>query len=619
MNPLESSFNYDRPVRDESTREALQTPYINGRKNVNYINPTYQSTSIFNSNLEAQRTEALSRGRGRNLERAASQNNMRSASMANFSTVEPVTDRPQTTHNKRVEINESICNPVELRPSQSVKNINTAPNETRESRRTSDIAPAGIIRNRDNSRVHSITPRNENIQELNVCDGCVNWQLAEETKERNLSSRRANLELENKILERNSAAQRIQKEIEERHRGQVVDTSRANFDTFKEKAQRKASRERGEEDVELKVNTDKTVAAESLRSLQRYQSMLDKMYETSVKKIGERKAELKKSQSHNKDMISRNIETTTPKGSVRQSDFHHQGNKSLLDAMYEASSSLTKSQANERRRASEYNYQTSERRERSRMYSPAGPIQDPFKPNTEALEESGVGNSVLDKMFYNSMDYWRKAKTGTFESSRSNREVSAGRRARAKEGHDFVNEEWSGYKRGWKEDGNSMLDSVYTSDQKGLSYRKYINQECSSYNRESGFSPEKQQLKNLEFYYKSPTKKVNDRDAHDYDHWTRKEAGVFAKIEAATDRLERDRRDQYATLGGSIKQQMADNTAQKTYEIAQNKNFKETPLLVCAHKNNVMYCNVCNRKVPMNKISKIVGEYQKLMRGRGRK
>lgn len=40
-------------------------------------------------------------------------------------------------------------------------------------------------------------------------------------------------------------------------------------------------------------------------------------------------------------------------------------------------------------------------------------------------------------------------------------------------------------------------------------------------------------------------------------------------------------------------------------------NFVETHRLICSHNSNMMYCNICNRKFPMNKITRILSSYKK--------
>lgn len=63
-------------------------------------------------------------------------------------------------------------------------------------------------------------------------------------------------------------------------------TYRNNLETFNQKKARAASRDRiseVEEDITAKPNS-KSLTAEAMKNLKRYQSMLDKMYESSMKR-----------------------------------------------------------------------------------------------------------------------------------------------------------------------------------------------------------------------------------------------------------------------------------------------------------------------------------------------
>lgn len=112
----------------------------------------------------------------------------------------------------------------------------------------------------------------------------------------------------------------------------------------------------------------------------------------------------------------------------------------MLDRIHENSNSYANIQAHERRRASQYNSKAGGEAKNVRNFSPAGPIQDPFKKNTGDLEDAGNGKSILDKMYQSSMDYWKRQKVqlsmnhiskicqdGLKDSSKANREAGANR------------------------------------------------------------------------------------------------------------------------------------------------------------------------------------------------
>jgi len=84
----------------------------------------------------------------------------------------------------------------------------------------------------------------------------------------------------------------------------------------------------------------------------------------------------------------------------------------MLDRIHDNSNAYANNMAYERRRASEYNSRAGGEPRNIRNYSPAGPIQDPFKRDTGDLEDAGNGKSILDRMYQSSMDYWKRQKVG---------------------------------------------------------------------------------------------------------------------------------------------------------------------------------------------------------------
>lgn len=51
------AFHYERACRDGETREAIQSPYLNGKKNKEYLNPTFHSSIFLNDNMALRRAK----------------------------------------------------------------------------------------------------------------------------------------------------------------------------------------------------------------------------------------------------------------------------------------------------------------------------------------------------------------------------------------------------------------------------------------------------------------------------------------------------------------------------------------------------------------------------------
>jgi len=603
MDPLESSFHYEKPPKNEALREIIQSPYINGRKNENYINPSFYSSTFMNQSMELQRgrvRESLSKERSNSLANSKSIGNLKS--VQNVLPVE-VTEVPKQNLPPREEVNE-------IRPVQT---------DQKTLARNASVKKVEIKVEREHPIESKIEATSQQSADdyLNVCDGCYNWNMANESAEKRKKSRITDLEIEKAVLDHNRHLLKADKEREQARKEAIVSASRSNYENFSQRKSRMASRDRVDADEDLDIKPqNKRLAAESLRSLQRYQSMLDKMYEQSVKKINDRKHELNQSQHHNRKMISKNEEARNEeKEKHTHVNFNIGNEKSMLDRIHDNSNGYSNMQAYERRRASEYNSKAGGESKKYRNYSPAGPIQDPFKRDTTDLEDAGNGKSILDKMYQSSMEYWRRQKDGLKESSKANKDVGANKFNR--KGSE-EQEALSSYRSGQKKNGRNLLDMIYSSDEKGLAYRKNGVKECANYNKDQGYAEERELLKakTLESYYKSPSRKVGDGVNIDYDRWTHENSGVFSKINAAVEKLEQERKVQIHNAGYSLKQQIDETVQRKKEEIYKDKTFRETPLLVCSHKANLMYCNICNRKVPMNKISKIIGDYKKMMKNR---
>jgi len=282
--------------------------------------------------------------------------------------------------------------------------------------------------------------------------------------------------------------------------------------------------------------------------------------------------------------------------------------------MYDRSKNYMNSKSIERRRASEYNYTTGSEQKELRRLSP-GPVEDPFKAETVELERAGNGKSMLDKMYQSSLDYWKRRKDGLSTNSNWNKETSATKKSKVK----FAEEEILANEYGNPNKHKSLLDNIHSADERSRLRVRDNVRDCSGYNRNQGFSEESMKMKSntMTNYYNSPTKKVGNQDDVDYDKWTSQDHGVLKKINGDAEKLEYDRRIQLSQVGFTIRQQMEECNQKRREEQTRERNHKERPLLVCSHNANLMYCGICNRKVPMNKISKIIADYNKVAKHRG--
>jgi len=266
----------------------------------------------------------------------------------------------------------------------------------------------------------------------------------------------------------------------------------------------------------------------------------------------------------------------------------------------------------EKRRASEYNCKTG-----SDLKNSPTLVKDPFKADASQLEKAGNDKSVLDKMYQSSLDYWKKRKEGLNTNSQWNKDTSATKKQTVQ----FVEEEMlaNEYSSPNRTNAKSLLDNIHGADERSKLRMRDNVRDCSGYNRNHGFSEETVKLKvnTMENYYKSPAKKVGDQGDLDYNRWTNQDNGVLRKINGEAEKLEQDRRIQLSQVGFTIKQQMEEGAQKRKEEQVKQRAFKERPLLVCSHNSNLMYCGTCNRKVPMNKISKIIADYNKLAKHRG--
>jgi len=602
----EHSFHFERACKDGESREAIQSPYVEGKKNKEYINPTFHSSLFLTQNATLRRAKTPDHNESRSTNPLAHY-----TAAPSFRVMSSQTPREDVVVSRKIDF---------VAESARVEHTET---ERRAGKKSVSIQEPvvqqveRIERTRDESSgAEKKLANSKSADFLKVCGGCHNWQLALEAAEAKKQQKDSNLEMERSVLDHNAKLLRNDQERENKKKEMLVSTSRSNYEVFSEKKTRNASKEGRDDDLEIKLN-NKNMAAESIRSLKRYQSMLDKMYESSMNRHSEKKGDLFKSQSHNKASISKNeqVKLQEKKSGSFITWNINEGEKSLLDTMHERSMKNLEVKDSERRRASEYNRQSGS----ARRFSPAGPAEDPFKADTETYEKSGNGKSVLDKMYLSSMNYWQRQKDGLKDASKSNRETSA----LLKKGNLYNEEEliaieYASPHKPSTLKGKSMLDIIHHSDQKGMNKRKDNTLNCSGFNKTQGYSQESAQLKtkNLDNYYKSPAKKVNKEDGVDYGTWT-EEGGVFDMINSSAEKLYQNRRAQTSHLGSTVRQQMTEGKQRKAEQQISEKNFKQTPLLVCSHKANMACCAICNRQVPANKISKIIADYSKLAKGRG--
>lgn len=433
MNPQETSFVYEKAPKNEALKEIVQSPYMNGRKNSNYINPTFHSSNFMNQSMELHRPRLAER-------KTDAPKLQRSHSQVNTRTPTAAVDLQPVTHTEA-----EVTRKTEATP-RTNKHADTSPKFNNNNVTvTEPLQPAATFGRRKSSVRGAESQREEAINErerlveaaidryLEVCNDCYNADIAHENNDRRRKERQAEIELERAVMEYNNQLLRAEKEHQQVRKEAIQSASNSNFETFKERKARLASRERDvDEDVALKPHT-KSLAAESLRSLQRYQSILDKMYENSVRKIDERKGDLRQSQQHNKNMIYRNEESRAEdKQNHTLVNFKVNTDKSLLDKIHDNSNNYMDAQAIERRRASEYNHRTGAQRNASRHASPMELHEDPFKQSGAEYERNGEGRGMLDRMYQSSMEYWKRQQQELKDGSHANRVTSATLRNKVK-------------------------------------------------------------------------------------------------------------------------------------------------------------------------------------------
>lgn len=615
MGNIESSFFYERPPKEEVLRERVQSPYMEGRKNNNYINPTFHSSIFINQTMQIQRSKTPDvRGLRRSSHAETSQNT---------GDIRCVTTQTPREAVRPVQIQEApaaINHAEDLRPVE-VHEKNQPLLRKRSVVETSHNHAAEPEFNGSRKQLQS----SKSEAWLDVCTGCHNWNLADEVTNARRKEREAERELERSVLELNSQLLRADQEKERARKELVVETSNKNYDAFSQKRQRDSSAEgkyNGDYNVDIKPH-NKNLAAESLKCLQRYQSMMDKMYEASTKKNEQRRTELGSSQLQNRNAISRNeYSKVEEKKSGTHVKWDLGTGQSLFDKINNHADGAESHRAYERRKASEHNCKTGLEQKETRKKSPLDVPESPFKTSSAGFEKSTEGKSILDKMYQSSLDYWKKQKQNLSNNSQFNKSNSALRKSRREFDDDFDGGYTSPvgrtpaaeYKNGTKQ---SLLDKINDADQQSAGLRQSRTRDCSRHNKSQGFFEENAKLKtNLETYYNSPTKKVGQTHEVESAGWTEDNKGVFHKINESSALLDHNRRLQLSETGSKLKQQMAEGSHKKKEQQIRDKNFREEALLVCSHKANLMYCNLCNRKVPMNKITKVVADYNKLIKNR---
>jgi len=586
----EHSFHFERASKDHEGREAVQSPFVNGRKNKEYINPTFHSSSFLTHNVVLRRAKTPEVGDFRNNNASVT-----ASAAPSFRVVSSQTPREDVQVNRRLDFNAEVPRVEQREPERRAAG-----------KSVSIVEPTEVVKierpEEDCGGQERKMQSSKSLSSLEVCGGCYNWQLAQETADAKRRYKGSELEMERSVLDHNEKLLRSDKERERARKEMVVSTSRHNYDALNERSARNASRDADEVDIKME---NKAVTAESIRSLKRYQSMLDKMYESSMRRHTEKKGDLNVSQSHNRTAITQKEQSKTEekkKGSLVKWNLND-GEKSLLDTMHERSVRYTEAKDGERKVASDYNRQSGSARKEA---------ADPFKNDAGEYERNGDGKSLLDKMYTSSLQYWQRQKAGLKDASTTNKE--RGQRNRNNE-EDMLAREYPSpsYVK-----GKSVLDSLHHSDQKGLSRRKDYTVDCAGHNKDQGYSIESAQnkIRNLDNYYNSPTRKVNREDGADYEGWT-ENGGVFQMISSSAEKLHQGRKAQNNSLGGTIRQQMSESKLRRTEEEFKDKNFKHTPLLVCASHGKIGCCGVCKKQVPTNKMSKIVADYSKLAKGRG--
>jgi len=616
MGNIESSFFYERAPKEELLRETVQSPYLEGKKNNNYVNPTFHSSFFLNQSMELQRSKTPD---VRTLRRPSNVgNSQNTASVKCLTTQTP----REVVHPVQIVEAPAVSHFEELKP------VETVERRQQPSRKRSVVEES--VRNTDDNQFNEQRRQLQSSKSeswLNVCNGCHNFNLADETTHNRRKEKDAERELERAVLELNSQLLRGDQEKERARKELVVETSNKNYNNFTQKRQRDSSaegRNNGDYNVDIKLNNT-SVASESMKCLQRYQSMMDKMYDASTKKAEQRKTELGSGQLHNRNAISRNEHV---KAEEKKSATHVKWNlgdgKSLFDKINDQAADNESHRAYEKRRASEYNCQTGSAQKETRKKSPLDVPESPFKVSSAGFEKSTEGKSILDKMYQSSLDYWKKQKQNLTNNSQTNKSASALRKSRQqRDFHDEFDREYTSpvgrnpaaeYRNEHKA---SFVDKINDNDLHSAGLRNNRTRDCSSHNKTKSFVEHNTTVKpNLEAYYNSPTKKVGQTYEIESAGWTNNNKGVFHKIDKSSAQLNENRKQQLSETGSKIKQQIAEGSNKKKEQQVKDKNFREEALLVCSHKANLMYCNLCNRKVPMNKITKVVADYNKMIKNR---
>ena len=392
-----------------------------------------QSMELHRPRLAERKTEAPK------LQRSHSQVNTRTPTAA--IDIQAVT-QPTVVTPRDAEITRK----TEFTPRTNKNNTDASPKFTEPLQPATFGRRKSSVRGTESQRDQAINERERLVEAaidkyLEVCNDCYNADAAHENNDRRRKERQAEVELERAVMEYNNQLLRAEKEHQQVRKEAVQNASNSNFETFKERKARLASRERDvDEDVALKPHT-KSLAAESLRSLQRYQSILDKMYDNSTRKIDERKNDLRQSQQHNKNMIYRNEESRAEdKQNHTLVNFKVNTDKSMLDRIHDNENNYMDAKAMERRRASEYNHRTGAQRNASRHASPMElQYEDPFKQSGDEYERNNEGRGMLDKMYQSSMEYWKRQQQDLKEGSHANRVTSATLRNKVKRIVFFLN------------------------------------------------------------------------------------------------------------------------------------------------------------------------------------
>lgn len=118
----EHGYTFERPTKNDALKEAVQSPYLNGRKNNNYKNPTFHSSFTLNQSVEIQRSRTPE---AQTLRRAS----IASQSTSNLRVLSSITPREPLEVNRKLDFAVETVAPVETEKKSSIQQAPQTPVE----------------------------------------------------------------------------------------------------------------------------------------------------------------------------------------------------------------------------------------------------------------------------------------------------------------------------------------------------------------------------------------------------------------------------------------------------------------------------------------------------------